>query len=62
MTVKIEFKTNNSAFEDFEGECARILEKIIQKIQMGDVGDTITDINGNTVGKWIATNTYTEED
>ena len=54
MKVKIEFNTDNAAFEDnFEGEIVRILDDL--KIRLGylDMGRplVIRDINGNVIGE-----------
>ena len=50
---KIEFKTGNAAFDDnFEGEATKILKNIIEKIQNGYEYGTISDTNGNKIGKW----------
>ena len=47
MTVKIEFKTNNAAFED-PGEVSRILREIAGNIDAGSARDG----NGQPVGKY----------
>ena len=50
--MKIEFSTGNAAFEDFDIEVKRILEKIICEIEDGSTSGSIIDINGNKVGHW----------
>ena len=51
--MKIEFKTDNQAFEDYkEGEIARILCKIARAIENGSTSGSVMDINGNRIGKW----------
>ncbi len=52
--ISIEMNTDNAAFE---AECraeevARILEKLAKKIRNGSEGETLRDINGNTVGNY----------
>ena len=51
-TIKIELKTDNSAFEDLPAEVARILRALADRVEwQGYVMDqTITDWNGNKVG------------
>lgn len=51
MTVKIEFETDNAAFED-PTEAGRILRKVSVQIDAGMPSGTIRDINGNRVGKY----------
>jgi hypothetical protein len=51
MTVKIEFKTGNAAFED-PGEVSRILREVADRIDDGVVSNSIMDINGNKIGKY----------
>jgi hypothetical protein len=50
--VKIQFSTDNAAFEDNgrEEEIARILRRIADKIESGAVAGTARDSNGNRVG------------
>lgn len=57
--IKIEFETDNAAFDDGMGgwpEIQRILEDLAARIARGQIhysgsGDPIRDINGNLVGK-----------
>jgi len=51
MTVKIEFDTDNVAFES-DMEISRILEKISNEIESGHMKNSIRDSNGNKVGKY----------
>ena len=51
--MKIEFDTNNAAFQDYGAdEIARILARISEKVQYGFVEGKIIDINGNQIGEW----------
>lgn len=52
--VKIEFSTDNSAFEDGnkEQEISRILKDIEKKVENGYENGIIMDINGNKIGWW----------
>jgi hypothetical protein len=52
--MKIEFDTNNSAFDDWRryDEISRILKKIEEKIMLGYDHGSILDINGNKIGEW----------
>lgn len=53
--MKVEFKTDNAAFEDYkEGEIARILCQIARKIEAGSTEGKVIDLNGNTVGEYEA--------
>ena len=53
MMVKIEFETDNAAFEDMgEKEVYRILDSIKSWIGSGASSGYIHDYNGNTVGEW----------
>jgi len=51
---KIEFETDNAAFQDGDGpaEVARILQILAVKVEDGQTSGTVRDINGNTVGSW----------
>ena len=48
---KLEFETDNSAFEDMDFETVRILRELASKIENGIFPESIKDINGNTIGK-----------
>ncbi len=48
----ITFDADNAAFEDMHDECARILRAIAEKIDRGETGGDVRDINGNKVGTW----------
>lgn len=51
--MKIEFKTSGSAFDEYgDQEVKRILEKIIEQVEMGYSQAVIMDINGNRIGEW----------
>lgn len=53
--MKIEFKTNNLAFEEpyFSIEICRILKDITNKVEDGYLAGFIFDINGNQIGVWM---------
>ena len=51
---KLEFSTENAAFED-SLEVVVILERIAQKMKQGDRFGAVKDSNGNTVGRWSLT-------
>ena len=55
---RIEFDTNNSAFECCEGEISRILNNVAGKVEDGRREGLINDINGNHIGYWV----YNEEE
>lgn len=49
--LTIEFKTSNSAFEDYPlDESAAILETIAAKLRAGEHSGNVRDVNGNTIG------------
>ena len=51
--VRIEFETENAAFEDGgREEITRILLRLIQKIGAGLEAGSILDVNGNRIGSW----------
>lgn len=51
MTLKIEFETDNAAFDtDKAAETARILHEIADQISDGWDACSIRDINGNRIG------------
>ena len=51
--MKIEFATGNAAFDEYgDVEVKRILEKIIEQVELGYSWDLIFDINGNKIGEW----------
>lgn len=59
---KMEIKTDGEAFRDaFTGEpdkvseameIRRILNRVIEKLELGYTEGSLMDINGNNVGKW----------
>lgn len=49
---KVEFSTDNAAFDEPKEEIRRILLKIEQDIADGHIQNNIRDHNGNTVGSW----------
>lgn len=55
MKVKIEFNTDNAAFDDNDQECARILKDLTEKASEYGIdslnGRKIFDVNGNSIGK-----------
>lgn len=55
--LKIEIKTNNSAYSNlsYEGRYAlsEDLRKIAESIDMGVSCGVVMDINGNNVGEWV---------
>lgn len=56
FTVRID--TDNDAFEDGYGglaELGRILNKIRERMALGDESGVCIDSNGNTVGGWELT-------
>lgn len=57
MTLKIEFGTDNAAFdnEGKESEIGRILREIAEDIENGSKSHSIRDINGNPVGYYELT-------
>lgn len=51
--MKIEFATDNAAFDEYgDIEVKRILEKIISQIENGYENGIIMDISGNKIGGW----------
>lgn len=51
-TFKVEINTDNAAFGDNpELELSRILGELAEEVLSADDEITITDVNGNTVGK-----------
>ena len=53
--IKIEFETENAAFENEDLEIARIIEDLSKKARNNNLKDDhiIKDINGNKVGKVV---------
>lgn len=54
MKIAIEIKTDNAAFKGNRkaAEISRIIEDVKISIEFGTKYGTITDINGNNVGRW----------
>lgn len=51
--MKIQFNTDNAAFEMYgDQEVRRILEEIASKVECGYRNGLIIDINGNNIGSW----------
>lgn len=52
--MKIEFKTDNQAFQDGNEptEIQRILKQISAEIDYGFISNFIKDVNGNRIGTW----------
>ena len=52
--MKIEFSTDNAAFDECgDAEVRRILEEIANKVERGYDHGSIFDINGNNIGTWL---------
>lgn len=51
---KLEFSTENAAFEgeDRERECALILQHVAAKLKEGRTEGALHDYNGNRIGNW----------
>ena len=49
---KLEFKTDNAAFEDLEYAVAEILDEVKAKVANGARSGIALDYNGNRVGEW----------
>lgn len=61
--VKIEFRTDNAAFDDRPAtEAGRILREIARQIEQGEHmdGAMIFDENGNRIGRWTWTGSNDE--
>jgi len=61
---KIEFETDNAAFDDYWGEVIRIIEDVAFKIRLeGEIPSptNIRDSNGNTIGELTYTTPTPEE-
>ena len=56
MKIIIEIATDNAAFTDHKygklGEISRILRRITQRIENGELSGKCMDFNGNSVGTW----------
>lgn len=53
--MKIEFSTDNAAFDDDYNkmdEIRRILSDIALKVSYGTISGVIMDRNGNKIGEW----------
>jgi hypothetical protein len=55
MKITIDIKTDNAAFEDNPDELANIIHGVGVKIVIGLRCGSLTDSNGNTVGKFKVT-------
>ena len=56
MKFIMDAKMDNAAFRAYpEGELARMLREIAEKIEKGRVYGSVMDINGNIVGSWDIT-------
>ena len=55
---RIEFDTNNAAFECGTYEIKRILDNIANKVDGGKREGLVIDVNGNQIGYWM----YNEEE
>ena len=52
---KLEFNTDNIAFDEAYDECSRILQHISILLANGEDSGPVIDINGNTIGTWSLT-------
>ena len=52
MGFRLEFETDNAAFEDGNGEAVRLLLQVAARVQAGETEGLVRDINGNLVGAW----------
>jgi len=53
MTLKLEFETDNAAFDGYRAdEVSRILREIAERVEAGIEADDIRDINGNKIGQY----------
>lgn len=52
--MKIEFSTDNAAFEEYgkEYQIAVVLDIITARIKRGETEGSVLDINGNKIGEW----------
>lgn len=48
--IKIEFNTDNAAFEDADSEMAHVLEQARNIINSGNYEKPLRDTNGNKIG------------
>ncbi len=48
--IRIEFSTDNAAFEDYPDERRRIVRVAMARNEHGETSGTLMDTNGNTVG------------
>ena len=50
---KLEFSTDNAAFDSYgASETARILRKIAKRIEEGTLDGKVLDLNGNSIGHY----------
>jgi hypothetical protein len=49
---KLEFATDNAAFENEAAEIARILREAANSVERGRTTGRAVDLNGNHVGDW----------
>ena len=60
MEVFIKFNIDNAAFADFgTAETMRVLKKVAERIDSGEVHGSIRDINGNKIGVFM--HSYTKD-
>ena len=52
--MKINFSTDNAAFYEYgmEYQIERIFVRILHRIEIGETGGKIQDLNGNNIGEW----------
>jgi hypothetical protein len=57
MQFKLKLRCDNAAFDDddYLGELARILRKVPEAVETGELIGYCYDINGNVAGKWELT-------
>lgn len=59
LTITIDLDRNANLADDRDGEVARILSKLIDKVESGALDQyrtrTLRDTNGNAVGSWHVT-------
>ncbi len=53
MTMKLEFETDNAAFDEYPAEeTSLILHDIADRVEAGDMSGDIRDTNGNRIGHY----------
>lgn len=49
---KLEFDTDNAAFDDLEYAVVEIIDAVQTKVSLGERSGSVLDFNGNHVGEW----------